>query len=56
MPVDQLLDAAIEENVHLAVTTLQAVPTLAPLIDANQLKIVGAHYHLHSGQVSLQNA
>lgn len=54
-PANQLLDAAIEENIHRAVTTLRAVPALAARVAANQLKIVGAHYRLRSGRVSIQN-
>jgi carbonic anhydrase len=56
VPAGQLLDAAIEENVHLTVATLRAVPLLAERVAANQLKIVGAHYRLQSGRVSIQNS
>jgi carbonic anhydrase len=55
LPADQVLDAAIEENVHLQVAGLRAVPSLAPLVAANKLQIVGAHYRLHSGRVSVQS-
>lgn len=55
VPAHQLLDAAIEANVHRTVTTLRTVPSLASAIDANQLKIVGAHYRLDTGQVSFES-
>jgi len=53
-PADQLLDAAIKENVRRTVSQLQSSqPVLAPLVQSGQLKVVGAEYELHSGQVEL---
>lgn len=51
-PPDQLLDAAIKQNVHQTVGLLQSSqPVLAPLVQSGKLKVVGAEYKLHSGQV-----
>jgi len=51
-PADQLLDAAIQENVRQTVQTLGQVPTLAELVEGGKLKIVGYEYHLHTGEVT----
>jgi carbonic anhydrase len=53
-PADQLLEAAIQQNVRLQVQQLGAsTPLLAPLVSAGKLKVVGAEYHLTTGQVQL---
>ena len=52
-PADALVDAAIQENVRRAVSSLGAVPLLADLVSANKLTIVGAEYRLKSGKVDL---
>jgi carbonic anhydrase len=51
---DQLLDAAIRENVRHTVSLMQSSqPVLAPLVQAGKLKVVGAEYELHSGRVDV---
>jgi carbonic anhydrase len=53
-PADQLVDAAIQQNVRLQVQQLSnSMPVLAPLVSAGKLKVVGAEYHLETGQVAL---
>jgi carbonic anhydrase len=53
-PADQLVDAAVQQNVRLQVQQLSAsTPLLAPLVSSGKLKVVGAEYHLTSGQVQL---
>jgi carbonic anhydrase len=53
-PADQLADAAVQENVRRQVRQLSAsMPLLAPLVSAGKLKVVGAVYHLTSGQVEV---
>jgi carbonic anhydrase len=53
-PADQLMDAAVQQNVRLQVQQLSAsTPLLAPLFSSGKLKVVGAEYHLASGQVQL---
>jgi carbonic anhydrase len=53
-PPDQLLNAAIQQNIRLQVQQLSAsAPLLAPLVSSGKLKVVGAEYHLASGQVQL---
>jgi carbonic anhydrase len=53
-PADQLVTAAIQQNVRLQVQQLSASqPLLAPQVAAGKLKVVGAEYHLTSGQVQL---
>jgi carbonic anhydrase len=49
---DQLLDAAIQENVKMTVQSLGQVPTLAELVQGGKLKIVGYEYRLHTGKVT----
>jgi len=51
-PADQLLDAAIQENVRQTVQSLGQVPTLGELVQAGKLKIVGYEYNLHTGKVT----
>ena len=51
-PADQLLDAAIQENVRQTVQRLGQVPTLAELVQGGKLKIVGYEYDLHTGKVT----
>lgn len=53
-PADQLLEAAIQQNVRLQVRNLAASsPILAPLVSSGKLKVVGAEYHLATGRVDL---
>ena len=53
-PPDQLMNAAIQQNIRLQVQQLSAsTPLLAPLVSSGKLKVVGAEYHLASGQVQL---
>jgi carbonic anhydrase len=53
-PADQLLEAATRENVRRTVAQLQSSqPVLAPLVQGGKLKVVGAEYELHTGQVQL---
>jgi carbonic anhydrase len=53
-PADQLANAAVDENVRRQVRQLSAsMPLLAPLVSAGKLKVVGAVYHLTSGQVEV---
>jgi carbonic anhydrase len=53
-PADQLLEAAIKENVRQTVSRLQSSqPILAPLVQSGKLKVVGAEYALHTGRVDL---
>ena len=53
-PADQLTEAAIQQNIRLQVQQLSSsTPLLAPLVSAGKLKVVGAEYHLTSGQVQL---
>ena len=51
-PADQMLDAAIQENVKMTVQSLGQVPTLAELVQGGKLKIVGYEYQLHTGEVT----
>lgn len=53
-PANQLVNAAIQQNVRLQVQQLSAsTPLLAPLVSSGKLKVVGAEYMLASGQVQL---
>jgi carbonic anhydrase len=53
-PADQLMGAAIQQNIRLQVQQLSAsTPLLAPLVSSGKLKVVGAEYQLASGQVQL---
>ena len=53
-PPDQLLDAAIAENVRRTTSLLKASqPVLAGLVAEGKVGVVGAEYHLHSGAVQV---
>ncbi len=53
-PADQIVNAAIRQNVQLQVQELAASePLLAPLVSEGKLKVVGAEYHLESGVVEV---
>lgn len=52
-PPDQLLEAAIQENVRLQKQALSQNAILAQAVSASMLKIVGAEYDLASGKVTL---
>jgi carbonic anhydrase len=53
-PSDQLVNAAIHQNIRLEVQQLSASqPLLALLVSSGKLKVVGAEYLLASGQVQL---
>jgi len=53
-PADQLVDAAVQQNVRLQVQQLSAsTPLLASLVSAGKLKVVGAEYQLDTGQVQV---
>jgi len=51
-PPDQLVDAAIHENVSMTVQALGQIPTLADSVQSGQLKIVGYEYQLKTGKVT----
>lgn len=52
LPADELLDAAVRENVRRTVNRLRRhEPTLGEAQQAGRLKIVGARYDLDSGEV-----
>jgi carbonic anhydrase len=51
---NDLLLASIEQNVRQGVSTLGTQPLLADAVKAETLQIVGADYHLSSGEVSFQ--
>jgi carbonic anhydrase len=51
-PADQILDAAIHENVTMTEQALGQVPTFADAIQSGKLKIVGYEYQLHTGKVT----
>ncbi len=51
-PADQIVDAAIRENVTLTVQGLGQVPTFAEPVQSGKLKIVGYEYQLQSGKVT----
>lgn len=49
-----ILAAAVEENVRLGVHRLEtAKPILSDMVEAGKLKVVGAHYELSTGQITL---
>jgi len=50
---DELLQAAVAENVRRTVAALSAETLLAADITAGKVKVVGAEYRLHSGKVEL---
>jgi carbonic anhydrase len=51
-PADQVVDAAIRENVKLAEQGLGQISTFADPVGSGKLKIVGYEYGLHSGKVT----
>jgi carbonic anhydrase len=53
-PANQLMEAAVQQNVRLQVQQLSAsTPLLAPSVSSGKLKVVGAEYHPTTGQVQL---
>ena len=49
-----LLNSSIDNNVLNIVKELQACqPILSEKVDAGELMVVGAHYHLDSGEVEI---
>jgi carbonic anhydrase len=50
-PKDELLEAATEQNIHLAMTALSAAGLLADRVTAGTLLIAGGEYELASGRV-----
>ncbi len=50
-PPDQLLHAAVTENVRRAVTSLSAEALIAPMVANGSVKVVGAEYRLATGTV-----
>jgi carbonic anhydrase len=51
-PADQMLDAAIRENVKMTQQALGQISTFADPVQSGKLKIVGYEYQLHSGKVT----
>jgi carbonic anhydrase len=51
-PADQIVDAAIDENVKLTQQGLAQVPTFAEAVQSGRLKIVGYEYQLKTGKVT----
>ena len=51
-PADQLLDAAIHENVKMTQQALGQIPTFADPVQSGKLKIVGYEYQLKTGKVT----
>jgi carbonic anhydrase len=52
-PKDELLDAAIEENVKLTTQSLSDVPVVHEAVAAGSLLVAGGEYELASGKVEL---
>jgi carbonic anhydrase len=50
---DELVAAAVERNVELAVAKLSRVPALRTPVECNGAKIVGAVYDMHTSEVGL---
>jgi carbonic anhydrase len=50
---DQLLQAAVSQNIRQAVAALTALPLVADPIAAGELKVVSAEYRLSSGKVDI---
>lgn len=48
-----LLENTVKENVRLVVRYLEQTPILKSLIEKGQVKIVGAYYHLNTGEVKI---
>jgi carbonic anhydrase len=51
-PADQIVDAAIDENVKLTQQALGQVPTFSDAVQSGKLKIVGYEYQLKTGKVT----
>lgn len=51
-PADQIVDAAIHQNVSMTVQGLGQISTFADAVQNGQLKIVGYEYQLDSGKVT----
>ncbi len=51
-PADQILDAAIHENVKLTQEGLGQISTFADAVQSGKLKIVGYEYQLKTGKVT----
>ena len=51
-PADQILDAAIHENVKMTQQALGQIPTFADPVQSGTLKIVGYEYQLKTGKVT----
>jgi carbonic anhydrase len=51
-PADQLLDAAIHENVKMTQQALGQISTFADPVQSGKLKIVGYEYQLKTGKVT----
>jgi carbonic anhydrase len=51
-PADQIVDAAIRQNVTLTQQGLGQISTFADAVQSGKLKIVGYEYQLHSGKVT----
>jgi hypothetical protein len=51
-PADQIVDAAIDENLKLTQQGLAQVPTFAGAVQSGKLKIVGYEYQLKTGKVT----
>ena len=51
-PADQLLDAAIHENVKMTQQGLGQISTFADLVQSGKLEIVGYEYQLKTGKVT----
>jgi carbonic anhydrase len=50
-PADEIVDAAIDENVKLTQQGLAQVPTFADAVQTGKLEIVGYEYQLKTGKV-----
>jgi carbonic anhydrase len=50
---DQLLQAAVAQNIRQAVVALTAQPLVADAVAAGKLKVVGAEYRLSTGKVDV---
>jgi carbonic anhydrase len=49
-----LIDNAVRANVKLMVEQLRGMPpVLAPLCGQDRIKVLGAYYHMNSGEVEL---
>jgi carbonic anhydrase len=51
-PADQVVDAAIRENVKLTQQGLGQISTFADAVQSGKLKIVGYEYQLKTGKVT----